>query len=72
MTLSENPQKWENYNIPYVIQVERGSIDFGSILVGSSKTDSLVLYNDFHCDLHFRLHLKQVIDNEYGEESNSK
>ena len=49
-------------------QAEEGYLDYGDIVVGSSASKHVILFNNSICSLHYRLLIDQTMDGPYPEE----
>ncbi|KAL4217273.1 hypothetical protein ACF0H5_023724 [Mactra antiquata] len=50
------------------IKAEESYLDFGDVIVGSSASEHITLYNNSICSLHYRLIIDQTLDGPYPEE----
>ncbi|KAH3749495.1 hypothetical protein DPMN_183993, partial [Dreissena polymorpha] len=50
------------------IKAEEGYLDFGDVIVGSSASKHITLFNNSSCSLHYRLSIDQTLDGPYPEE----
>ena len=50
------------------LQAEEGYLDFGDVIVGSSASKHITLFNNSSCSLHYRLSNDQTLDGPYPEE----
>lgn len=51
-------------------QAEETYLDFGDVVVGSSASRHITLFNNSSCSLHYRLLMDQTLDGPYSEEIN--
>ena len=49
-------------------QADEGYLDFGDIVVGSSASKHITIFNNSICSLHYRLLIDQTMDGLYPEE----
>ncbi|XP_060587307.1 cilia- and flagella-associated protein 65-like isoform X2 [Ruditapes philippinarum] len=50
------------------IKAEEGYIDFSDVIVGSSASKHITLFNNSICSLHYRLSIDQTLDGPYPDE----
>lgn len=50
------------------IKAEESYLDFGDVIVGSSASKHITLFNNSTCSLHYRLSIDQTLDGPYPEE----
>ncbi|XP_053386703.1 cilia- and flagella-associated protein 65-like isoform X2 [Mercenaria mercenaria] len=50
------------------IKAEEAYLDFGDVIVGSSASKHITLFNNSICSLHYRLSIDQTLDGPYPEE----
>ena len=47
-------------------------MEFGDVVVGSSASQELTLYNNSDCSLHYRLLIDQAISGPYNDEETAR
>ncbi|XP_052814504.1 cilia- and flagella-associated protein 65-like isoform X2 [Mya arenaria] len=50
------------------IKAEESYLDFGDVIVGSTGSKHITLFNNSSCSLHYRLSIDQTLDGPYPEE----
>ncbi|XP_006820550.2 cilia- and flagella-associated protein 65-like [Saccoglossus kowalevskii] len=49
------------------IRAEQIKINYCNVVVGSSASREIIVYNDYDCDLYYKLAIEQIIDGPYPE-----
>lgn len=50
------------------IKAEQSYLDYGDVIVGSSASQHITLFNNSGCSLHYRLSIDQTMDGPYADE----
>ena len=56
------------FGIFILLQAEESYIDFSDVIVGSSASRHITLFNNSICSLHYRLSIDQTLDGPYPDE----
>ncbi|WAR10588.1 CFA65-like protein [Mya arenaria] len=62
------PKQEQKYLMKPALVAEESYLDFGDVIVGSTGSKHITLFNNSSCSLHYRLSIDQTLDGPYPEE----